>query len=436
MVTAYGVEAGPTLPAGSVTVAVRLCAPSSSGLAGVKLHLPSVPTVVLPSTSVPSRTVTTLPASALPLNTGVVSLVRPPVSTGIAVPLLLLLSCRSVAAAGGVVSTVKVTGVDAPLLLPAASVTVVVRLCAPSPSAIVGVKLQLPSVSAVAVPSTVVPSSTVMVLPASALPRNTGVLSLVIPPAAIAVPPSLLSCRPVEVAGGCVSTVKLIGSDGSLTLPDALVTVVVRLCAPSLNAGVLKLQLPPLPTTTVPSTVVPSSTVTVLPAAALPLSTGVVSLVAPPDVIGTGVPPLSLFSSRSAATGGWAVSILTTMGADAGPTLPAGSVTVAVSVCSPAVNGAVGITLQLPSLPTAALPITVVPSLTVTMLPASAMPLSAGVVSLVVPPAAIGTGVAPSLLLSCRPVAAAGGVISTVTTMGAEGAPVLPAGLVTVAVRL
>ncbi len=37
-----------SLPAGSMAVVVRRCAPSASGLAGVKLQLPSALTVVLP----------------------------------------------------------------------------------------------------------------------------------------------------------------------------------------------------------------------------------------------------------------------------------------------------------------------------------------------------------------------------------------------------
>ena len=84
-------------------------------------------------------------------------------------------------------------------------------------------------------------------LPASALPLNTGVVSLVAPPAAIGTgvwPESLLSCSPVAALGASVSTVKAIAVDGALLLPAASVTVAVRLCAPWLSAGEVKLQVP------------------------------------------------------------------------------------------------------------------------------------------------------------------------------------------------
>ena len=58
----------------------------------------------------------------------------------------------SVGAAVALVSTVKGSGAELPLVLPAVSVLVVVTLCAPSASAVVGVKLHLPSAPAVVVP--------------------------------------------------------------------------------------------------------------------------------------------------------------------------------------------------------------------------------------------------------------------------------------------
>src|SRR5690606_28485508 len=68
-------EAGPTFPAASVALAVRLWLPSLSVLL-VMLHMPPV-AVVVPSTVVPSVSykVTVLPASAVPVTVGVVSLV-------------------------------------------------------------------------------------------------------------------------------------------------------------------------------------------------------------------------------------------------------------------------------------------------------------------------------------------------------------------------
>ncbi|OQP31694.1 hypothetical protein B2J69_17285 [Pantoea latae] len=92
-----------------------------------------------------------------PLSTGVVSRVLAPSakSTG-ALPLSS--ETVSVTVAGGcVAATVRSNGAVAALTLPAASVTVRVRLC--GPSARTGeVKLQLPSVPTLAVPSSVSPS--------------------------------------------------------------------------------------------------------------------------------------------------------------------------------------------------------------------------------------------------------------------------------------
>ncbi len=92
----------------------------------------------------------------------------------------------STGAAGAAVSTVRGNAELAVLTLPAASVTVAVRLWLPSVSAVVGVKVQLPEASAVVVPSSVVPSKMLMVLLASAVPASVGVASLVLPPAVMA----------------------------------------------------------------------------------------------------------------------------------------------------------------------------------------------------------------------------------------------------------
>ena len=296
----------------------------------VKLHVPPLPTVTVPSTVAPSETVMVLPAAAVPLNTGVASLVAAPEGIGTDVPLLSLLSCTPPGAGGAVVSMVKVNGVLAAPVLPAASVTVVVRLCEPSPSA-GEVKLQLPSLPTVTEPNAVLPSDTVTTLPGSARPLNTGVTSLVVPPSATgtSVPlPSLLSCKSVAAAGGVVSTITITTDDAGPTLPAVSVTVVVRLCCPSLSGSVgVKLQLPSMPVIAVPSTVVPSLTVTVLPGSAVPFRVGVVSPVVLPEA--SGVPSSLVNCTLPAAAGGW-VSMVTVTGVEAGPVLPAASVTVEV----------------------------------------------------------------------------------------------------------
>ncbi len=209
-----------------------------------------------------------------------VSLVRP-LLTGTGVPLWSLLSNSSLATAGALVSTMTITAVLPGPVLPAVSVTVDVRLCCPSLSGSVGVKLQLPSLPAVAVPSTVSPSLTVTVLPGSAVPLRVGVVSLVLPPAATGVPSPLLSCRLPAAAGACVSTVTVTGVDAGPVLPAASVTVLVRLWLPSLRGGVVKLQLPSLPTVVLPITVPPSEIITTPPASPLPLRVGAETLVLP-----------------------------------------------------------------------------------------------------------------------------------------------------------
>ncbi|OQP31693.1 hypothetical protein B2J69_17280 [Pantoea latae] len=128
---------------------------------------------------------------------------------------------RPLAACGACVSTVKAIGAEAALTLPAASVTVAVRLWLPSVRTGV-VRLQLPSALTVAVPSSVSPSRTVTVLPGSALPLSVRVLSLVAPPAVTAAPSSLISSRSAGVVGTAVSIVMVSTADGVM-LPSALV---------------------------------------------------------------------------------------------------------------------------------------------------------------------------------------------------------------------
>ena len=96
-----------------------------------------------------------MPGSAVPVKVGVLSPVRSsvfdvPVSDAAA-------RSGALGAAGAVVSMVTTIGAEAALVLPAASVAVVVMLCAPSPRTPV-VKVQLPAPSAVVVPTSVTPS--------------------------------------------------------------------------------------------------------------------------------------------------------------------------------------------------------------------------------------------------------------------------------------
>src|SRR5438034_11834659 len=85
-----------------------------------------------------------LPGSAVPLKVGVLSLVTLPVPPG---------RPGDGGAAEATVSTVRVSGSEGGLVLPAGSVTVAVMLELPSSSGSVSVMLQTPSVPAVLGPA-------------------------------------------------------------------------------------------------------------------------------------------------------------------------------------------------------------------------------------------------------------------------------------------
>ncbi|TYZ39146.1 hypothetical protein C2U34_26350, partial [Ralstonia solanacearum] len=88
------------------------------------------------------------------------------------------------------------------------------------------------------------------------------------------------------VAGAAVSTVIANAELAVLTLPAASVAVAVMLWLPSVRAVVgEKVQLPEASAVVVPSNVVPSRMLTVLLASAVPVSTGMASLVLPPAVM-------------------------------------------------------------------------------------------------------------------------------------------------------
>ena len=232
----------------------------------------------------------------------------------------------------------------------------------------------------------------------------------------------------VALAGATVSTltVKLVAA---LVLPAASRTVTLNGCDPSLNAAVVKLHAPLLPATTEPSTVVPSEIITMLPAVALPLSVGVLSSVAAPLVSAPCVAPTLSETTRS-VTGVGAAVVTVKLIAAFGLTLPARSVAVTFRVCRP--SASVGdVKLHAPLLPAVTEPITSVPSRITTTLPASAVPLSAGVLSLVLPPAAMVTGELPLLLAAVKPLTAVGTTVSTVTVAVLDAALVLPAASVT-----
>ena len=132
-------------------------------------------------------------------------------------------------AEGAVVSIVTVRPADAALVLPAASVTFVVKVCAPLVR-VLDVMLQLPEPSAVAVPSRVVPSVSysLTVAPASApLPVTVGVVALVrLSVLLVPVSDPLARSAAPDAVGAVVSIVTVRLADAALVLPAASMTLV------------------------------------------------------------------------------------------------------------------------------------------------------------------------------------------------------------------
>lgn len=148
----------PTLPAGSVAVAVTLCGPSVMTAAGEQPQLPALSATAVQTVLAPSFTTTVLPGSAVPLKSGVLSLM-----------VLLAAGVVSTGTAGGVVSTVTVTGVLAgltPLALPATALTVWL----PTDIGAAGAQLHRLPALAVAVQITVPVGDSVMVIRAPGVP--------------------------------------------------------------------------------------------------------------------------------------------------------------------------------------------------------------------------------------------------------------------------
>ena len=223
----------------------------------------------------------------------------------------------------------------------------------------------MPEPSAVVVPSNVVPSVSynLTVAPASTpLPVSVGVVTLVML-SVLLLPESDALARSAapDAVGAVISTATVNPADATLVLPDVSVTLVVKVCAPSLRVLDVMLQLPEPSAVAVPSNVVPSVSynLTVAPASApLPVTVGVVALVR----LSVLLVPVSDPLARSAAPDavGAVVSIVTVRLADAAPVLPAASVTLVVKVWSPALS-VLDVMLQLPEPSAVAVPSTVVP---------------------------------------------------------------------------
>jgi hypothetical protein len=138
-------------------------------------------------------------------------------------------------------------------------------------------------------------------------------------------------------------------------------------------------QLPLEFAVVLPICVEPSNSRTVLPAAAVPVKVGVVSLVRLSVVDDPESDAAIKSGVDGAATG---ALMVIERAADAGLVLPAVSVAVTVMMCVPCARGEL-VTVQLPLEFAVAVPIWVVPAYTFTALPASAVPVKVGVVLVV-----------------------------------------------------
>jgi hypothetical protein len=231
-------------------------------------------------------------------------------------------------AAGAVVSTLNGRLVGG-LVLPAGSVAVMLTLCGPSVIGVLGVQVQLPLPSTTAVQSTGPPgpSRTVIVSPGVPVPTKVGVLS----------PLGALVVGEITPggSGATVSTSKLRVA-GALTLPAGSVAVALMLCGPSAKARLgVQLQLPLASAVAVQSVTPPSVTRTVLPASAVPVIVGVLSLVFCPAV---GEPITGATGARLSTPnviGGVVV-------------VPPGLLMVATTLLGPSLNGVLGVQVQLP----------------------------------------------------------------------------------------
>ena len=143
--------------------------------------------------------------------------------------------------------------------------------------------------------------------------------------------------------------------------------------------------------------------------------------------------PLSSAAARSRPVGaaGGAPTTVMTSGADAAPTLPAASIALAVIERAPLAS--VTSRLNAPVALAVVVPSEVVPSNNSTSVLANARPVIVSPDFWVVTLSELLIPLSSAAARS-RPVGAAGGVLSTVMTSGADAAPTLPAASVTFAV--
>ena len=168
----------------------------------------------------------------------------------------------------------------------------------------------------------------------------------------------------VVLAGAPVSTVNGQMPVWALSVPTLLVAVAVMLCRPSASLSVVMVQLPEASVAPLPITrPLLSYSLTVLPGCAVPLKVGWLSSVTAPFCRKPTYGPTSSYTLTMAGAAGAPTSTVTLYGALGTVALPAGSVSTAVSALRPETSGSSGLSDQVPSAPTVALPITWLPVL-------------------------------------------------------------------------
>ena len=156
-----------------------------------------------------------------------------------------------------------------------------------------------------------------------------------------------------------------------------------------------------------------------LPASAVPLKVGVLSLVGCPEV--TGCEVTSLMTVDITGEAGAMVSTLTTKPVEGTLTLPAASVAVTVRVCEPSPRLTVGVKVQTPRTLAVAVPITTPLSRMFTVEPASAVPLRVGFGSLVAWPLVSPPTFGRTASTTVRITGCAGGMVSTIMLYTRDG---------------
>jgi hypothetical protein len=169
----------------------------------------------------------------------------------------------------------------------------------------------LPAAPTLAVPMLIVPFDTVTVAPTSPLPTSV-----------VALPPVKASAPGASVSIVTASAVQI-----ALMLPEVSTAWATILRTPSASGAATMLQVPVTVAVPLPIADVPSNSVTALPASAVPVKVGVVTLVRL-SVLDT---PLSDATSRFGRAGvAIVVSMTSASAAEATLTLPAVSVALVV----------------------------------------------------------------------------------------------------------